>query len=242
MSFRPGVIPTVAAAAAVVVLCSLGAWQVRRHHWKQALLADFTQRLEQPPAALADALADPAAHEFRRVRVVGRYDLSQSVLLLHVRRGLAEGARVLTPLRPAERPGSALLVDRGWIPLEEVETFPDADRSPEPVEVVGVLRALDLAGAAPRSPASRRVRWNRLRPELLQAQIPYPLAPLLLVREDDGTGRLPLGGVEPPRSRVDHRGYALTWFALAAIALATWVGLGVSQGRRGTGPPAPPAP
>ena len=82
------------------------------------------------------------------------------------------------------------------------------------------------------SPAPGRAEApSQAQVEALQAQVPYRLAPLLLQAEADGKTELPLGGFERPRSPVDHRSYAITWFSMAAVALGTWVGLGVKQGR-----------
>jgi surfeit locus 1 family protein len=241
--FRPGLVPSLATAFAVGVLCTLGAWQVRRLHWREADLAAKNAQIDLEPLALADALADPGAHAYRRIVARGTYDRAQSIVVTPVSRGLNEGARVLTPLLVpgSDRAVLAVLVDRGFVPSSELDTFlaGDLEKGPLPVEVTGLAFVLDVADAVPgtRDPASRRVRWAHFDPsrqaqvKALQAQVPYRLAPLLLQAQDDGKTQLPLGGFERPRSPVDHRSYAITWFSMAAVALGTWVGLGVKQGR-----------
>jgi surfeit locus 1 family protein len=222
------------------VLCTLGVWQVRRLHWREADLAAKNAQIDREPLALADALADPVAHAYRRVRARGTYDRTQSIVVAPVSRGLEEGARVLTPLLIPDA-GLAVVVDRGWVPSSELEAFLAADPSKgsRPVEVTGLAFRLDPGPAAPGTaePSSRRVRWTHFDPsrpaqvEALQAQLPYRLAPLLLQAQADGTSELPLGGFERPTSPVDHRSYAITWFSMAGVALATWLGLGLKQGR-----------
>ncbi|HBZ72167.1 MAG TPA: hypothetical protein DEP35_21525 [Deltaproteobacteria bacterium] len=238
--FRPGLVPTLSAAFAVGVLCILGAWQVRRLHWREADLAAKNAQIDREPLALADALADPAANAYRRVFAQGTYDRTQSIVVTPVSRGLEEGARVLTPLL-VPGAGLAVLVDRGWVASSSLDAFLASElaKGPLPAEVIGLAFPLRIGDAAPgtREPASRRVRWARFDPSrqaqvrALQAQVPYRLAPLLLQAQADGTTQLPLGGFERPTSPVDHRSYAITWFSMAAIALATWVGLGLKQGR-----------
>ncbi|HTF34997.1 MAG TPA: SURF1 family protein [Myxococcota bacterium] len=254
--FRPGLVPSLATAFAVGVLCTLGAWQVRRLHWRQADLAAKNAQIEREPLALADALADPAAHAYRRVIARGSYDRAQSIVVSPVSRGLEEGARVLTPLLipGPSRAGVAVIVDRGWVPSSQLDAFLAADlaKGPLPAEVTGLAFLLDVGDAVPgmRDLASRRVRWAHFDPsrqaqvQALQAQVPYRLAPLLLQAQAEGTTEIPLGGFERPTSPVDHRSYAITWFGMAAVALATWVGLGFKQGRergaeelRGVHPP-----
>jgi surfeit locus 1 family protein len=218
---------------------------VRRLHWREADLAAKNAQIDQEPLALADALADPTAHAYRRVIASGTYDRSQSIVVAPVSRGLEEGARVLTPLLvPGPgRTGLAVVVDRGWIPSSKLDAFFAADlgTEPGPVQVIGLAFLLDVGDAVPgtREPAARRVRWARFDPSkqsqagALQAQVPYRLAPLLLQAQAAGGTQLPVGGFERPTSPVDHRSYAITWFSMAAIALATWVGLGFKQGRDG---------
>jgi surfeit locus 1 family protein len=232
-------VPTLFALGAIASLCALGTWQVRRLHWKQALVAEWNARIDQPAAALEEVLADPEAFQYRRVRASGVYATGDSILVEPVTRGLLEGARVLTPLRvgPEDARGPVILVDRGWVPAGQRERFLAGDRSTGPVEVTGLVFALAPTDATPASRSTRRVHWLRFDPTRaaqvaeLQAQLPQRLARVLVQREDAGDDQLPLGGFERPRSRVDHRSYAITWYAMAAVAAGVWVGFGIQQGR-----------
>lgn len=243
--FRPGWVPTLATVAAVAILVSLGSWQVRRHAWRQADLAAKDASLERPPVAIEAVLAGPDEHAWRRATAAGVWDRGASILVAPVARGLREGAHVLTPLRCEQ--GAAVLVDRGWVPSSRGEEFlpgaggaasaPSGEPSDERVEVTGLVFPLAVAGARPgRAEAPRRV-WPHFDPTraeqvaLLQSQIPYPLAPVMLQRGEGDEAGLPLGGFERPHSPVDHRLYAITWYAMAAVAVATWIGLGVHRAR-----------
>ncbi len=237
-SFRPGWAPTLAMLGAVALLCALGTWQVRRLAWRQGVLAEWNARIDAPPLDLAQALA-PGDHAYRRVEVRGRYDHARSVLVLNVSRDGRDGARVITPLLldAPEGGAQALLVDRGWIPWIRIQDFPAGVPGDDaPVEVRGLLFDLELGGAAPGTLDEPRRRWMRFDPSRhaaqLQAQLPYRLAPLLIQREDEGSETLPLGGFERPRSPVDHRSYAITWYSMAVVAVGVWIGLGVQRGRQ----------
>ena len=238
--FRPGWLASAAALAAVVLLAGLGTWQVQRLQWKRALLAEQNARIGEPPLALPDALARGEARAWRRVYAAGRYDAPRSILVHPVTRERRDGARVLTPLlleEPSRPAGgaAAVLVDRGWIPFAEIEGFLDHDRPTTPARVEGILYELDLADAAPAAGEAPRVHWVRFDPARhaaqLQAQLPYALLPVLIQRGEDGSEALPLGGFERPRSRVDHRSYATTWYGMAAVAVAVWVAFGVHRAR-----------
>jgi surfeit locus 1 family protein len=212
-------------------------------HWREADLAAKNAQIDLAPLALGEALADPAAHAYRRVTAKGSYDRTRSIVVAPVSRGLEEGARVLTPLLLAgtDLPGLAVLVDRGFVPASQLDGFlaRDPGTGSTPVEVTGLAFLLDTSDAklGTHDPAERRLRWAHFDPSrptqvaALQSQLPYRLASLLLQAQGDGTDELPMAGFERPRSPVDHRSYAITWFSMAAVACATWIGLGLKQGR-----------
>ena len=238
--FRPGWVPTLAMLGAVALLVSLGTWQVRRHHWRQEVLAQANARIDAPPLAFRQALVEaPEDRQFRRVRVEGRYDKARSILVQNVPREGRSGARVLTPLLVEGEAGpEAVLVDRGWVPWARAGAFLDEDAErPEEgtAEVTGLLFELALEGARPAGGGTPRREWVRFDPRRhaapLQEQLPYRLAPFLVQRSDDGSGALPLGGIQRPTSPVSHVSYAITWYSMAAIAVGVWIGLGRQRAR-----------
>jgi surfeit locus 1 family protein len=239
--FRPGWLPTLFAIGATGILLALGTWQVQRLHWKEAWLAEQQARIEAPPLSLSEALAEGEGVVHRRVRTRGRFDTSQTILIHHVPREGREGSRVLSPLLlargEAEAAGApALLVDRGWIPHASVPGFLEEDRASEEVEVEGLLFPLELGPAEPSVTEERRVHWMRFDPGRhaapLQAQLPYRIARVMVQRGAGGDpDALPIAGFEPPRSRVDHRSYAITWYSMAVVSVVVWVAFGIQRGR-----------
>src|SRR5580692_5646810 len=70
---RPLLGLTVCTALAILVLLGLGTWQLERRAWKLDLIAARAAGLAAPPIPLPDQIADPAALEYRRVWVEGRF-------------------------------------------------------------------------------------------------------------------------------------------------------------------------
>lgn len=242
-SFRPGRGPTVLTFAAALVFASLGVWQVTRHVSRSRDLAEKSARSELPPEPFASALADPRAHAFRRAVLRGRFELADTVLVGPVEREHALGARVLTPLH---REGDAddaprVLVDRGWIPQDATPEFlPPADGSSDVVLVTGLALELATRDAARGSRAARQTHFPRFHPDRpglvakLAAQLPYDLLPVMLQSAAPEPPRgLPIGEPARPVSPVDHRGYAIQWFAIAALSVAAWVEYGRRRAREG---------
>jgi len=217
---------------AVLAFTSLGVWQLRRHVWRTADLAEKSARIDLPAVALPDALRDPRAHAFRRVVVRGRFELADTVLVGPVSHHHQLGARVLTPLR-VDDDGPRVLVDRGWIPERAVADFLPRDEETPAVDVTGL--ALELAvggddGAGSR--ASRHTHFPRFHPDRpglvgkLTDQLPYALAPMMVQSIEPGPGGVPFAEPARPVSPVDHRAYALIWFAVAALSLFAWIEYG----------------
>jgi cytochrome oxidase assembly protein ShyY1 len=68
----------------------------------------------------------------------------------------------------------------------------------------------------------------------LQAQVPYRIAPVyLLLQEQTPTqpGRYPVPAPLAPLSEGPHLGYAIQWFTFATIAVVGFVVLAVREGR-----------
>jgi len=238
--FRPAPGLTVLSLGAVAIFLALGFWQVHRYSWREADLAEKRARIEQPPVALDEALRSPEASSFRRADARGRFELADTVLVGPAERGRELGARVLTPLRLEGAPEDAprLLVDRGFIPREALDRFLPADSGlGDPVEVHGLALVLAVPEQQGGSRAERKTHfaiWNPDRPRRvasLTQQLPYPLLPVMLQSIEAEAGGLPIGEPAKPASPVDHRGYALTWFAVAMLSFFAWIEYGRRRAR-----------
>src|SRR4051812_36952685 len=102
----------------VVAFVQLGFWQLRRLDERHAYERLVASRLADPPVPVADALsAGPEAVAFRRVTATGTFDPAHEVVLYGRSQDGQTGNHVLTPLRLDD--GSAIAIDRGWVPLSE---------------------------------------------------------------------------------------------------------------------------
>jgi surfeit locus 1 family protein len=239
--FRPARGPTVLTALAILAFCALGFWQISRLHWRERDLAEKSARSTAPPVTLAEAEQDPRGTAFRRVIARGRFELGDT-MLVPAERGQDLGARVLTPLRAegAGNESARVLVDRGWIPESEFKRFlpPEGESAlGDPVEVHGLALELATRDAVPGTRADRKTyqaRFNPDRPGVIArmaAQMPYPLAPVMVQSAEPEPSGLPIGEAAKPVSPVDHQAYAITWFSVAALSLAAWIEYGLRRGR-----------
>lgn len=233
LRFSPPAVPTVVAAALLLLLCSLGFWQLDRAAGKEAALVRF----EAARSTLLDETAlgrDP--YEFARVDLVGRYDSAHQFLQDNRTYRGRSGYHVLTPLRTASH--GAVLVNRGWVPAD-----PDRNSLPEiaaprgPVRLQGTVRLAredlfvlgDTGYAAPGWPrVVQRVELDAMKRSLGYSLADWlvaldPAAPNGYVREWKAAP-----GLTPDR----HRGYAFQWFALAAALFSIWVAVNLKRSGR----------
>ncbi len=220
MRFRPTLWPTLFTAPALIVLVGLGTWQVERLHWKEDLIAMREARSSAAPIALPGDDAGPASFEFSRARVVGRFMNDKEMLLAARSLNGNVGFHVVAPF--VEEDGRAILVDRGWIPLELKEPKSREAGEIEGITTVeGLLRGSQMPSwLVPDNRPEEGVwfyvdvpamaKWAglaRARPYFLEAG-PAP-----------NPGRYPIGGQSRIELPNNHLQYALTWYSFA-VSLA----------------------
>jgi surfeit locus 1 family protein len=234
LRFRPQLWPSVAAAVALAVLLALGSWQVERLHWKEALIAERAAQLAAPPEPLPAQTDDWRAWDFRRVSVAGEFRHEEEQLYgIEAVEGRV-GHHVLTPLvRPD---GSALLVDRGWVPADRAH--PAARREGQlegEVEITGIARyrGADRPGwFTPDNQPDERL-WYSYDLPALEAAVGMELLPVVVEADATATpGGLPQGGRTHLELPNNHLQYAITWYGLAGALVAIYVAVSLERGVR----------
>ncbi|MDE2234936.1 MAG: SURF1 family protein [Gammaproteobacteria bacterium] len=228
--FRPGLWPTLATAVMLVVLVTLGFWQLRRADYKRMLLAQYHTASTRPPVSVNASLASGglgALGRYQHVRAAGRYDSSRQVLLEDMQQNGQVGYQVLTPL--LLEPGhQILLVNRGFIARRaDLNSLPDVQVADTDRNVTGVLGILPVPGirlgkttvSAGWPKLLLYPRYRNLK-ELYGNQL---LKPVLLLDKHDADGFVrdwqPNIGFPPVR----HDAYALQWFAMAVALFIIWI-------------------
>lgn len=192
------------ALVAIVGFILLGLWQLDRHGEKSELRDAVATGQALPPVDLTSA----PDGSFRRVGAIGVYDSSLQMLVFRSHDG-ASGYHVLTPLVVED--GSAVLVDRGWIPLD----FDPPAPPPGMVKVTGVLWPAEPGSSIPDSPPDV---VTRIDPEIQQAYAAYRLRTDYLVLSPDPVPEpYPVQDEAPGVGLGPHLGYAGQWFLFAGV-------------------------
>jgi surfeit locus 1 family protein len=222
-----GVVLVALVVAAVCV--RLGFWQLSRLHGREQINAMLEARGTQPPIDIEGA--DPSALPYTHVTATGTYDPSHEEILSGRSFNDIAGNHVLTPLVLGD--GTAVLVDRGWVPLD-VDAPPVTGEAAAPtgtVRIEGLALPPDRVSDPPQSPPPPITT----RIDLGMGDLPYRLLPVyVLLASQDPTSASPAIVAPPTLDNGPHLSYMLQWFAFATIAIVGGVVL-VVRDRRETG-------
>jgi len=227
---RPGVLTSLVALIAFCALIGLGVWQVQRLKWKTELLRriDALQAAApQPMERAAGQLRAGADVDFTRVILACNDVETRPALRLHAVLAGQSGYRLITacPL-DGGRPHS-ILVDRGFVALDEGEAAHGVPGGPITRPVVGVLRAPDRPNfVTPRNEPAKNLWYWRDIPAMAQALgAPDPAPAFLMLESPAPTSGLPRPAALPAAIPNNHLGYAITWFGLAAALAGVYLAM-----------------
>lgn len=198
-----------------VLTGNLGLWQWHRHGYKLERRALIEANYDGTPAPLHDVLAQPGTpleqkDQWRRIEAVGSYSPAEQHVIRNRPQFGIYGYEVLVPLVLAD--GTALAVDRGWVPnAADAATLPDVPAPPSgQVRVIGWLR-----------PSEPDLGRNLLPGQLASIDVPelasatgrtFLQAYVILESESPAPPTRP-AALEPPDTGLgSHFAYALQWW------------------------------
>ncbi len=227
MFSRKWILTTLLVILGTAICARLGIWQLDRLEQRRAFNAHYLATTALPPLELDSApQADLATMEYRAATVTGTFDFENQVALRNRYYGSEYGYHLFTPLILSD--GTAILVERGWIPAEGNKTPAGWRKYDQPGQqtISGILRLgqakPDLGGVPDPELAEGQTRldfWNIVNLERISLQSPYPLLPAFIQPNQDASLTAPPYPYQPKIEITEgsHFGYALQWFTFASI-------------------------
>jgi surfeit locus 1 family protein len=214
------IVLTLFTVAAMALLIGLGVWQVKRLHWKESLLAHIATAQTEPPEPLAVALAqaaDGVETDYRRVQANCPDIETTPFVRLYALPGAVAGYRIITACRLTGGAYDAILVDRGFVSLDDAGKLSQGAGRPLREQIVGILRRGDPRNlfTPENQPAQNLWYWRDI-PAMataLGASKPAPTFVMLQTPAPSDFGPTP--AALPTDIPNNHLGYAVTWFGLA---------------------------
>jgi cytochrome oxidase assembly protein ShyY1 len=204
-----------------VAFVSLGNWQLDRLAQRKERNATTIANEQKPIQPYEQVFTHPItdADQWQRVEARGTFDAAHQFVVRYRSNGGADGYEVVTPLRTAS---GAVLVDRGFIPLERGTRIPSVAPAPPTgeVTVVGHVRRNERGRRAATTPAGSQIRL--INSDAIAATLPYEIESgyigLLTVQPEQRGGFQPIQ--LPDLSEGPHFWYAVQWFMFTAIGVA----------------------
>ena len=232
-TFRPGWVPSLAAAGFIALTIALGNWQTRRAEEKLEAGRMLDEAARGPVLQVPPTRVGAAGFERRRVAARGTFVAVDTLFLDNKVMHGSAGYQVVTPLK-LESGGMHVLINRGWVAAGDRSRLPDVPtpegvQTVEGVAVVPSTRFLELAPEA--KSGSLRQNLVLLREE---KRLGLGLQPFVIEQTSDARDGLVRAWERPDSGVERHRSYALQWYSFAALAAVLYVALGF----RRTGSPA----
>lgn len=195
-------------------MVQLGRWQYGRYEMRNEINARIDSSQVSAPVVLSSD-----TREWTRVTMTGQYDPSLEIMVRSRTVHGKVGYEVVTPFVLAD--GSAVLVDRGWVPPHPKgpTTTPEAPPAPGGI--------LTITGRVRDSESDSRMelregRWEARRIAVAEigSKLPYQLSPVYVLADDEVTDLVPV-----PSSRENdwlNLGYAIQWWIFAGGAVVAY--------------------
>lgn len=220
--FKPGWPLTVAVSLALIVLIGLGTWQARKIGPKTRLINSIEAGLSAEPMQLPVHLDDPQPVAYRRIYFEGEAAGVEPVRVFGTNLKGRPGYYLYKPV--VREFGRAVLVNFGWIPMEQSET-PALPVGPVAVSGVLVLSATPGSFTPPNNPDENS--WFTA--DVFEMGGYFGLGAKdfyhfrVFADHAGGPRDLPLGGQVRVSIPNDHLEYMLTWYGLALALLGVFL-------------------
>ncbi|MDP3197811.1 SURF1 family protein [Tabrizicola sp.] len=203
--------PVILGVSGVVVLMSLGFWQLDRAEEKRVYLDEIEIRIANAPIPLP-AVPEEGPHKFQAVTVEGQFT-GEYLEVLAGQKGASPGVMVIEAFALPD--GRRIMVQRGFVE-EEARRVP---RPPHEAKVEGNLHWPDDSSSSTPPPDQKTGLWFARDVPAMAARLGTE-STLIVASAPTGDGIAPMP-VDTSGIPDNHWGYAIQWFLLAA----TWAGM-----------------
>lgn len=227
MSPKKKIFTSILVILAMAVMVRLGVWQLDRLESRKAFNQHYIEQINASPIVLDtetnfEILTD---YEYRDAYALGVFDFSNEIAIRNQSWENLAGVHLLTPMLLKDTE-SAVLVDRGWIPLDAYLSgdWSGFEKSGN-VEIFGTIRASQtksLLGKQSEDQTSEHESVSAVdfvNIQLISAQLPYSILPIY-IQEAPNVNTLELPYPQKQEIEIStgpHLSYAIQWFVFTAI-------------------------
>ena len=196
----------------ILVLISLGSWQLYRLDWKLNLISEINNSLKNDPVELSKS----NKKNYLRIRTSGKVDFDKQIYLYNLNDSGKPGFEVINPILIGDE---NYLINRGWIPFDkkdksEINVF-DAK------SIIGTLKTQSKANSFKPDNDIKKNYWFTLNRDDIFLYTGRNFSKYIIYL--NGDYKTPKPKVITANISNNHKKYAITWFSMAISILLIYL-------------------
>ena len=204
---------------ALLILVSLGTWQLERLRWKTDILSSMKESLSLPPLKITSQVIDNIdQYSFRRIQLTGNYLYKNNITIYSKVFNKKVGKHLIVPL---ETQYGIILVNRGFIPSDF--NIENNIKSGE-ISINGIVKFQQKINYFTPNNNVIKNEWYYININEVSNFLSLPLLNFYIVEENNIEEKYPVGSQYNINIPNDHLQYAITWFSLA-LALCIFINI-----------------
>ena len=196
----------------ILVLLSLGCWQLYRLNWKLNLIQEIENSLKNDPIELSKA----NEKNFLRIQTSGEIDFDKQIYLYNLNDNGKPGFEVVNPILINDK---NYLINRGWIPFNQKDQ-PEINLVDE-IKIIGTLKLQSKASTFKPENDIEKNYWFTLDRDDVFKYTGKNFSNFIIYL--NGDYNTPKPKVITANISNNHKKYAITWFSMAISILLLYL-------------------
>ena len=204
---------------AIIILVSLGTWQLERLRWKTDILTSMKTSLSMPPLEISsDIIKNINNYSYRQIQLTGSYLYTNHFTIYSKVLNKKVGKHLVIPFKTQY---GTILVNRGFIPKDY--KIPGSSET-EIIKINGIVKFQQSINYFTPQNNIFKNEWYYINIDEVSEYISVPLLNFYIVEENNIDEEYPVGSQYNINIPNDHLQYAITWFSLA-LALSIFMNI-----------------
>ena len=196
----------------ILILLSLGFWQIYRLNWKLELIEQIENSLKNEPVELTSI----EKKNYLRIKTSGEIDFDKQIYLYNLNDAGKPGFEVINPIQIGDE---NYLVNRGWIPFEKKD-LPEINLVDQN-QIVGTLMLQTKPSTFKPENDIEKNYWFTLNREDVSKFTGRNFSEYVIYL--NGDYKIPKPRVITAKISNNHKKYAITWFSMAISILLIYL-------------------
>ncbi len=196
----------------ILILLSLGFWQIYRLNWKLELIEQIENSLKNKPVELSNI----EKKNYLRIKTSGKIDFDRQIYLYNLNDNGKPGFEVINPIKIGDE---NYLMNRGWIPFEKKD-LPEINLVDQN-KIVGTLMLQTKPSTFKPENDIEKNYWFTLNREDISKFTGRKFSQYVIYL--NGDYKIPKPRVITAKISNNHKKYAITWFSMAISILLIYL-------------------